>query len=144
MSGGPVALETVQEPLPSEDLSDIRKRVLGKCYQRKTRKRQLLLPRKPLQNGGLILPFTTLKCADIKEPQLHLPPIMQGLPLSIQEDTEDTESNVKVLRKRFQLCDILPEVAANHDRQAKDLSSPKVCTHQFKSKRKQRLSCNDI
>ena len=94
-------------PLVAKVDHDDGRRVLGKYYQRKTRPRQLIQPLKPHQNGNLILPFTTLKCAEIREPSPLLPPIPQDTPTQLTQLT----CHEKDERDRLTVQDILPELA---------------------------------
>ena len=92
---------------PKEAARSIR----GKYYQRKTRSRQVIQPIKPHQNGNLILPFTTLKCPEIQEPSLLLPPITQGFTQVTNTKSSAFHEEDTPVCHRLTLCDVLPELA---------------------------------
>ena len=98
--------------LAEEDGEEIKRRVLGKFYKRKTRPRQLLQPMKVQQSGHHVLPFTTLQCSELRQTEeFHLPPIRQshhhGNSSNHDSDAAGSPSRPKVLT----LVDVLPEIA---------------------------------
>ena len=67
--------------MAEEDGEEIKRRVLGKFYKRKTRPRQLLQPMKVQQSGHHVLPFTTLQCSELRHADRGVPsPTHQTVP----------------------------------------------------------------